>query len=119
MDGCTIRSDTMPGGALRNFNKGKTTTHEVGHWFGLLHTFEYVNLTPCEEKAELTVISRGNSCTGNNDLISDTPAQKSATYGCPKGRDSCTDSAGLDPITNYMDYSFEYVSSSRAAFHRY
>ncbi|UKZ74222.1 hypothetical protein TrVFT333_001882 [Trichoderma virens FT-333] len=39
-DGCTIRSDTVPGGNARDFNLGKTLTHEVGHWFGLLHTFE-------------------------------------------------------------------------------
>jgi hypothetical protein len=57
--------------------------------FGLLHTFQ------------------GNSCSGSGDSIADTPQQISATSGCPIGRDSCPSVAGLDPIHNYMDYSYE------------
>ncbi|KAL1978815.1 hypothetical protein VTN31DRAFT_1674 [Thermomyces dupontii] len=89
LDGCNIHAATMPGGPIDGYSFGGTTIHEVGHWHGLLHTFQ------------------GESCAPDHpgDYIADTPAQGSATEGCPAQRDSCPDLPGLDPIHNFMDYS--------------
>lgn len=88
-DGCNVLLATMPGGGMQTYDQGKTAVHEVGHWFGLLHTFQ------------------DNSCasTSTGDYIDDTPQELTATDGCPTGKDSCPGSAGMDPIANYMDYS--------------
>jgi Pregnancy-associated plasma protein-A len=86
-DGIRVHFGSLPGGRIANFNRGQTATHEAGHWLGLFHTFQ-------------------GGCTELNDQVNDTPAQASPTSGCPAGRDSCTMS-GMDPIHNYMDYSFD------------
>ena len=47
-----------------------------------------------------------DGCNGQGDFVDDTPAMSEPTSGCPAGKDTCPE-PGLDPIHNYMDYSFD------------
>ena len=71
------------------YNKGRTCTHEVGHWLNLDHTW--------------------GSGTCGNDNVNDTPLQEEANYSCPAfphNANSCgTSNSNGDMFMNYMDYT--------------
>ncbi len=76
------------GGAVQSttYNKGRTTTHEVGHWLGLLHIW-------------------GDSYCGN-DYVSDTPTAEDSNEGsCSSITSTCAGRSTRNMIENYMDYS--------------
>ena len=90
LDGVVFDWETIPGTSTTyagQYDQGETATHEVGHWLNLEHTFY-----------------RG--CSDGGDFVADTPPEKTSTTGCPAGKDTCT-APGLDPIHNYMDYSYD------------
>jgi hypothetical protein len=90
LDGVVVDWESMPGTSTTyagRYDQGETGTHEVGHWLNLEHTFY-------------------GGCSAHGDFVDDTPAQKTPTNGCPEGKDTCK-APGLDPIHNYMDYSYD------------
>lgn len=80
---CTGRTGLLDA----NYNKGRTATHEIGHWLGLRHIW--------------------GDATCGNDYCSDTPPQNTANFGVPvfPSTSSCTGNApNGDQFMNYMDY---------------
>jgi hypothetical protein len=72
------------------YHKGRTATHEVGHWLNLRHIW--------------------GDATCGDDYVSDTPTQASSNGGCPSfpSTSSCTGNApNGDMFMNYMDYTYD------------
>jgi Pregnancy-associated plasma protein-A len=90
LDGIVMDWRTVPGASTEyagRYDQGETLTHETGHWLNLEHTFY-------------------GGCNATGDFVDDTPSEKTATSGCPVGKDTCP-APGADPIHNYMDYSYD------------
>ena len=81
--------DKFPGGTyIANYDKGRTATHEVGHWLNLRHIW--------------------GDATCGNDLVGDTPTHNTSNGGCPAAghRSTCTGTP-LEMWMNYMDYTYD------------
>ena len=71
------------------YDKGRTATHEVGHWLNLLHIWG----------------DDGGACSGS-DEVSDTPNAADENYGCPSfPQVSCNNGPNGEMYMNYMDYT--------------
>ncbi|MFT5617163.1 MAG: hypothetical protein ACI85I_000379 [Arenicella sp.] len=66
------------------FNKGRTATHEVGHYLNLRHIW-------------------GDGRCKQDDFVSDTPSSDGPNYGCPSY--PTVNCRNNDMTMNYMDYS--------------
>lgn len=88
-DGVVLAFDVFGNtGNLRAvFNKGRTATHEIGHWLGLIHLWGDV------------------SC--GDDHVDDTPTQQSYNFDCPvfPKTSSCSPNANGDMFMNFMDFA--------------
>jgi len=90
LDGIVIDWESLRGASdtyAGRYDQGETATHETGHWLNLEHTFF-------------------GGCNAHGDYVDDTPPELTPTSGCPADKDTCSD-PGLDPIHNYMDYSYD------------
>lgn len=87
-DGVVIDDNAFgtTGTATAPFNKGRTATHEVGHWMNLRHIW--------------------GDATCGTDYVNDTPSHNTANYGCPTypHKSTCTGTP-VEMTMNYMDYT--------------
>jgi hypothetical protein len=89
-DGVVIDDNAMGnvGTAAAPFNKGRTCTHEVGHWLNLNHIW--------------------GDATCGTDLVADTPTHNASNGGCPTYPHLSTCAGNPVEMTmNYMDYTYD------------
>ena len=87
-DGVVIDNNAFgnTGTVTAPYNKGRTATHEVGHWLNLRHIW--------------------GDATCGSDLVNDTPLHNGANYGCPAtGHKSTCTGTPIEMTMNYMDYT--------------
>lgn len=74
-DGCLILSSQLG---------YRTSTHEIGHWLGLMHTFQ-------------------DDCSGEGDYVDDTPPHDTPTELCFPWARTCDGGRSLELAKNYMN----------------
>jgi hypothetical protein len=88
VDGVVIATRAFGETATPVVDKGRTATHEVGHWLAVGHVFG------------------PNRTCSPDDGVSDTPIQAAPHGGCPAFPSaSCGNEPNGDMFMNYMDYS--------------
>lgn len=89
-DGVTVDVSAF-GTTSGKYGKGRTLTHEIGHYLGLLHTFDD---TPDHHLGCLYT-----------DYIDDTPAQDTPTNICPPANINSCEPGVNRMFQNYLDYT--------------
>ena len=86
-------SDITTGTFSSPYDKGRTMTHEVGHFLGLKHIWGDNSSCPTTNTDQ------------DKDFCADTPAASGPNSGCPTNANSCPSTPGNDMVQNYMDYT--------------
>jgi len=99
--GVVMRNDQFGTIGSSSAADGRTATHEIGHTFGLYHTF-LSSSAGC-----------GSKCDTTGDEVCDTPPNTSS-FSCPQTKNSCSnDTSGpsayttdvVDQLENFMSYN--------------
>ncbi len=77
------------------YDKGRTMSHEVGHFLGLRHIWGDGNGSQRFNRPDCDA----------TDYCADTPQAGWQHYDCNESYDTCPDVPGLDMPENYMDYT--------------
>lgn len=90
-DGMVVRSNVFGNIGTAASSLGRTASHEIGHWFGLYHTFN----NGC-----------GTDLCLDGDYICDTPPQASPSFNCATLNSCSNDIPDVnDQKENYMNYT--------------
>ena len=90
-DGVVVRHNLFGNTGTASSGVGRTTTHELGHWFGLYHTFN----NGC-----------GTDTCSDGDYVCDTPPQASPSYNCNTLSTCSNDVPDVnDQKENYLNYT--------------
>ncbi len=80
----------------------RSMAHEIGHWFGLPHTFGSTNSPgTCTTNSD-DFLTSGSYGTG---VVDDTPKTPGASSTCPPSTPNTCDASNFANVQNIMDYS--------------